>query len=212
MKSGQNIWSVSSTTEFWKKIAPGERVLHIYDDEAPFIDSLASFVGTGINAGESAILILTPAHRLNLELKLRDHAVHLDTLSEDNRYIAREAAFALDRIMEGGQLDLSKFSSMMKSLLEEARGRDGRRVRIYDEMVVLLRQSGRYEEVHALEKIWSECSARENFTLLCAYPRSLFENTDPAEMAKIYLSHSKILRDNDKALTQVMFRDNEKTA
>jgi hypothetical protein len=213
-KNEKEIWSLSSSADFWKDIHRGEKVLHIYDDRQRFIDSLASFVGTGVNAGESMVLILTPEHRLLLEAKLRDHAVQLGTLAMNASYIVCDAATELENILENDQPDRKKFEKRLRQLLRQARTHSRRKVRVFDEMIVLLRQAGQYENAHRLEDFWSQVCTNKKFSLLCAYPRNLFENTNPAEMAIVYSHHSRIIRDAEKPLMQVLYRkqDNDRKA
>ena len=45
--------AAASPKVFWGELAPCEHVLQIYDEDAPFMDSLQGFVGEGLARGES---------------------------------------------------------------------------------------------------------------------------------------------------------------
>jgi MEDS: MEthanogen/methylotroph, DcmR Sensory domain len=55
---------------FWGEISPCEHIAQIYDTDAVFLDTLAGFIGGGLIAGESTIVIATAPHLKALEQRL----------------------------------------------------------------------------------------------------------------------------------------------
>ena len=204
-------WSVSRSETFWKDIAPGEHVLQIYENKDAFIDTLASFVGTGINAGESVIVIACPEHRKELEYKLRQHVLQVETLKEDHRLTILDAGETLEQLSGEGMPDEELFQKVIGGQVNRARGKEGRTVRAFGEMVCLLSEKGHYEATKKLEGLWSRFCREEKISLYCAYPRSVFhENSE--HMKDICTCHTKIIKVTKKPLMEVMYQDVEKTA
>jgi hypothetical protein len=54
----------------------------------------------------------------------------------------------------------------------------GRPIRVYGEIVVRLWRAGLRDAALQLEELWNLLAERYRFSLLCAYPMSLFETTD----------------------------------
>lgn len=208
-KSGK--WSTSKAEIFWKDIAPGEHVLQIYDDPEIFIKTLAAFVGTGINAGETVIIIAEPAHRKLLEEKLTQHVLQLDTLISDERYIALDARETLDSFMVGEIPDQEKFNAVISKEIRRAKGKENRKVRAFGEMVALLWETGNHEGTLLLEDFWNELLEREKISLFCAYPHSII-NGSIQDRLHICNTHSKIIGDTKKPLTEVMYQEIPKSA
>jgi hypothetical protein len=205
-------WSVTRSETFWRDIAPGEHVLQIYDNKDAFIDTLASFVGTGINAGESVIVIACAEHKKQLEYKLRQHVLQLDTLKEDHRLTILDADETLEKLCRDGMPDEELFQKVISGQVNRARGKEGRTVRAFGEMVCLLSEKGNYAGTRKLEELWSRFCREEKISLYCAYPRSVFEEKGEEHLRDICSCHTKIIKVTKKPLMEVMYQDVEKTA
>lgn len=213
MKNVKNgSWSISKTETFWKEIAPGEHVLQIYEDTEVFINTLAAFVGTGINAGESVVIIADPQHSRLLEEKLKEHVVHLETLVSGNRFIVQNAEDTLKEFMVDGFPDQEKFIESISATISRARGTENRKVRAFGEMVALLWDRGDREATLRLEQFWDRLCKKEKISLFCAYPRDIFNGPLHKHIGHICNSHSKIIRDTEKPLTEVMYQEVVKKA
>jgi hypothetical protein len=206
MNGNQN-WSLSRSEEFWRDIAPGEHVLQVYENKASFIDTLAAFVGAGINAGDSAIIIAFPEHIHLLEEKLIEHVLQLETLKKDDRLIFLDAEETLQSLMTGDLPQPEKFESVISALVKKAAGREGRKVRAFGEMVAILSQAGNFEGTRRLEELWNSFCNREGISLLCAYPKNLIEEGTEDQYRQICNCHSKIVKDTAKPLIEILYRD-----
>ena len=202
-------WTRSTAKTFWKDIAvPGEHVLQLYDNPEIFIDMLAGFVGSGINAGDTIIIIATDEHVKELEQKLKNHVMHLESLVSGNRLIVLNAEQCLKEFMVNGMPDENKFNSFVTEALKRARGNNpDQRIRAFGEMVAILWENGQKEATIRLEELWNKFLAKENICLFCAYPRKSFERSEADSIPHICHTHTKIIRDSDKPLTEVYYQE-----
>src|ERR1700692_2586984 len=124
-------------SDFWGEIAPSEHIAQFYENDAVLIDTLTGFVGGGLNAGESAIIIATPQHLKLLERRLVDFDVDVVSAILEDRYIALDAETALASFMVKGWPDEDRFARLVSQLLERATVMN-RRVRAFGEMGALV--------------------------------------------------------------------------
>ena len=66
------------TGAFWGQMSETEHAVQVYRDDNTFLDSLESFVASGLRSGESVILIATATHLHEVEKRLRVGWVDLD--------------------------------------------------------------------------------------------------------------------------------------
>jgi hypothetical protein len=84
---------------------PFEHFVQFYEADQPLSDSLASFIGDGLAAGEAGIVVATPEHRADLERRLRATGIDLDAARAAGAYVALDADETLSRIMVDGMPD-----------------------------------------------------------------------------------------------------------
>ncbi len=70
--------------------------------------------------------------------------------------------------------------------------RDGRPIRVFGEMVTRLWQAGHPEAAIELEGLWNELAHRYTFSLLCAYPLSVFAEQDRQRFLDTCAAHSQL--------------------
>src|SRR5829696_6201890 len=92
-------WQRKETSIFWGEIAPCDHVVQIYENDSVFLDTLAGFVGCGINAGDGVIVIATKTHLQALNSILPSFGVHVDTLVSDDQYLPLDAEETLSQFM-----------------------------------------------------------------------------------------------------------------
>ena len=177
---------------FWGEIAPTEHVCQIYGDDTIFMDALEGFIGAGLRAGDSVIVMATAGHLHALEQRLRGDWLDLDRARWENRYIALLAQETLDKFMVNGWPDEPLFKTTIMDLIIRARG-NGRKVRAFSEMVAVLWAEGNAGATVRLEHLWNKIQADEQFPLFCAYPRAGFTQDAAVSMQTICDTHSKII-------------------
>src|SRR5258706_7204003 len=84
---------------FWVQLAQNEHAVQIYRDDVTFLDSLESFVGSGLRSGESVIVVATASHLHELEKRLRAGWLDLHRFRCEDRYISVLAQDTLARFI-----------------------------------------------------------------------------------------------------------------
>ena len=177
---------------FWAEMSPCEHVVQIYGDDRVFLDGLEGFVGAGLRAGESAIVIATAMHLHGLEERLRATGIDIDRVRAEGRYVVRLAEDVLASFMETDWPHEARFLQAMTELIDRARGGTGRKVRAFGEMVAILWSRGNHAATIHLELLWTKLLARERFPLFCAYPRDTFSRNATESIVEICRIHSRI--------------------
>lgn len=177
---------------FWGEIAPTEHLVHFYDDDDVFLDSLEDFVASGLALDDTVILIATPAHIERLEERLTARGIDVAAARRRDYYIALDAEEVLSSFMENGWPDEERFRQMVSDLLSRARQQD-RRIRVFGEMVAVLWAQGHRGATVRLEHLWHMYCESEDFSLYCAYPQ-LGLTQDAAEAVEaICAAHSRVI-------------------
>lgn len=177
---------------FWGEMSPCDHVVQIYGDDRVFLDGLEGYIGNGIRAGESAIVIATAMHLHGLEKRMRQNGIDVDAAKASARYIPRLAEDALADFMVDDWPDEGRFVEAMGELIRRARGQDGRKVRAFGEMVAILWARGLHAATIHLELLWNKVLASERFPLFCAYPRDTFSKNATESIVEICRIHSRV--------------------
>lgn len=174
-----------------------QHVVEFYDSEEFLVTTVAGFVCPALNDGDAAIVVATAAHRRAFEATLLAAGVDMAAAVASDRYLAFDAAERLEAFMVGDTPDADRFADMVGGVIERAAA-GGRRVRIYGEMVALLWDAGDIVSAIALEDLWNDLAAEREFTLLCAYPMSSFDDAGSAAAFKrICDQHSTVIPSED---------------
>lgn len=184
--------SKNSTDVFWGEIAPCEHLLQFYENDGVLLDTLAGFVGGGLRAGESAIVIATPQHLDDLEARLETAGLDLPAALSEDWYIPLDAEQTLSKFIRNGLPDDELFEEVVTEVLERAR-RGGRRVRAFGEMVALLWARGDVAATVRLEHLWNKQCHAEGFSLFCAYPKVGVTQSASESMSEICAAHSRFI-------------------
>jgi hypothetical protein len=182
----------SSANVFWGEIAPCEHIAQFYEHDGVLLDTLMGFVGGGLKAGDSAIIIATAEHLGALEKRMIATGVDLTTARMKDQYITLEAGQALARFMVTGWPDDQLFTDLVTELITRARG-NGRRVRAFGEMVALLWARGDTAATIRLEYLWHQLCKSQAFSLFCAYPKTGFTEDPSKSIDQICAAHSRII-------------------
>ena len=171
-----------------------DHMCQIYGSNATFMDALEGYVGSGLRAGESVVVIARARHLHELEQRLRAAWIDLDRARWEDRFIALLAEETLDKFMVKGWPDEARFRETVTGLIARARGKDNRPVRAFGEMVSVLWNQGRAGATVHLENLWSQIQEEFRFPIFCAYPRDGFEpKTTEASVRTICELHSRVI-------------------
>jgi hypothetical protein len=178
---------------FWDALDPTDHSVQIYGDEPAFMDALAGYVRSGLRNDESVIVIATAVHIHDLEKRLRQSWIDIDRARWEERFVALLASETLSRFMVNGIPDEARFVEVAQGVLQRARGKGGRKVRAFGEMVALLWADGQCTAAIALERLWNQLQAAERFPLFCAYPHSGFKEDDADSLLSVCATHSRVI-------------------
>jgi len=110
-----------------------------------------------------------------------------------DQYISIDAADALSQIMVDGELSPGRFAELVGNMIARAR-QDGRRVRIFGELVALLWADGNRAAALHLEDLWNDLGKMHSFSLFCAYPMYNFGGeVYEAEFTEICQQHARVI-------------------
>lgn len=167
--------------------------VHFYERDSFLIDSFGFLSAEGLSAGESVVLIMTPAHLAGLERYLSSR-VNLSAMRGRGELVTMDAAEALSGFMVKGWPDASAFRRLIGGVIEEA-GRHSPKhlVRAFGEMVSILVEEGRGAAAVLLEQLWNELSRELAFSLRCAYTLAGFAgDREGALFGQVCAEHSAV--------------------
>lgn len=200
-------WQKNKTHVFWGEIAPSDHLVQIYENDEVILSSLEGFVKSGLDAGESVIVIATPDHLRALNERLLKLGLHLETLKKDSLYIPLDAHETLAKFMRSGWPDNELFFKTVNEVITAGRGQTNRKVRAYGEMVAILWGQGYNGATVHLEHLWNKFCETEVFCLFCAYPKTGFTQDPEQSIKHICSAHTKMVSGSERSKTEVFYRN-----
>jgi hypothetical protein len=168
---------------------PCGHLVQFYSEDARLLDTLETFIATGLDAAEAVIVIATPPHLHALESRLQARGMDLVAARHENRYLPMGAEDAMDRFIVDHWPNAELFAAFLGQFMQRARG-DGRKVRAFGEMVAVLWANGHRDAAIQLERLWADVCAQGELTLLCAYPTRGFGRDDAPALALVREWHT----------------------
>ncbi len=196
----------TSSDIFWGEIAPCEHVVQIYENDAIFLDTLTGFVGGGVNAGDSVIVIATETHLNALYKRLASYGLFVDSLIAEKSYIPVNAEEMLATFMVNNWPDEVLFIKAISSLIGKAGKKNGR-IRAFGEMVAILWAQGHNGATVQLEHLWNRFCEKAEFCLFCAYPKTGFTEDMNTSIMDICGCHSRLLEGSESSIKEVAYRN-----
>src|ERR1700694_2981434 len=95
-------------------------VVQFYIDNEALLDSLSSFVGGALGAGQAAVVLATKAHRDGLEQRLETRGLNTAAAIQQGRYVPLDAAEMLSMVAPNGSPDLTRFAEVIGEILVQA--------------------------------------------------------------------------------------------
>jgi hypothetical protein len=180
------------------RIEPCDHVLHVYENDGVFLDTLEGFVSGGFRGGETVVVIATAPHLYALDYRLKAAGRDVDALRLHGQYITLDARDALDSFLVDGFPDDSLFAEHIIRLIETAQV-GGKRVRAFGEMVALLWAEGSRGATLRLEQMWNTLCRENGLSLFCAYPRDADGEADNFDEIRALHSHVITTREENAA-------------
>ena len=170
--------------------------VQFYEDDAFLVDKVAQFIGSGLESGNSGVVIATEAHREGIARSLRRRGFDASVTSRKGSYIALDAAATLEQFMVDGRPDKGRFFRAIEPLIAQANTAKcvSPRVAVFGEMVALLWTAGNRTAAIELEQFWNELSERASFSLCCGYPMQAFNRAEHRQaFAEICANHVDVI-------------------
>lgn len=171
--------------------------VQFYQEDTVLLDGLCQFIGDSLEAGGSALVVATAAHRDALTQRLEARGLDTVAAVARGRYILMDAAETLSKFMQEGWPDPARFAEAVGSVVVRAKhaaGGSNGRLAIFGEMVAILWAQGKFETSIQLEQLWNQLRQTHSFALRCAYPMAGFSREDHGEsFLKICEEHSHVI-------------------
>ncbi len=172
-------------------------LVQLYSDDGLLLDVLCRFLGGAIAAGDGGIVIATKAHLEGLDVRLKARGFDTATAISQGRYVPVDAEEILPQITANGQINELRVNQIVGGLVTRVRTVDdckGSPIAVFGELVALLWANGQAQEALRLEQLWTALGRKHNFSLLCAYPITGFENDPHIEpFLKMCAQHSGVV-------------------
>ncbi len=145
--------------------------VYFYDSDAGLADRVGDFLGAGLLAGESAIVIATEPHLGLFVRRMEERHHEVGAARAAGRFVARNAGETLGKLTSGAKPDGVLLKRMVGDLIDSIpnRGAGDKRPRVYGEMVDLLWRDGNSRAALGLEELWNDVGKTHSFDLLCGY-------------------------------------------
>jgi hypothetical protein len=157
--------------------------VQFYNDDMFLIDTVSAFITAGLKENGAIIVIATKKHREELYNTLQEAS------NSSIKYI--DAVELLSAFMVDGWPNETRFTSTVGPLVQRAALKGP--VRIFGEMVAVLWAEGNTRAAIHLEELWNELAYQHAFSLLCAYPISVFpDQKDNLSFLQICQTHTHV--------------------
>lgn len=174
---------VPSLTSLFRLAERGGHAMHLYDGVAPFVDGAAHFLDLALRRGDATCVIANQEVREALRERLRARGWDVGGASGHKRYLAVDAADALNNLMRGDMPDpnvLEKSIAEMDEYRLAAGEGPTPRLTVLGNMVVPLSLSGNTRGAIAVERLWGSLTHGRPFLTLCSYPTACFHEAPEA--------------------------------
>ena len=154
------------------EVRMGSHAVCFYDSDAGLSDRVGDFLGAGLRAGESAVVIATEPHLGLFAQRMKERHHDVGAARAAGRFVALNASELLGKVTAGST---SPDGALLKRMADDLfdslphRGAGDKRPRIYGEMVNLLWRDGNSRAALRLEELWNDLGKARPFDLLCGY-------------------------------------------
>jgi DNA-binding NarL/FixJ family response regulator len=152
----------------------GGHAMHLHDGAEPLADSLAAFFDLALRQGDATCVIAPVEIREALAVRLHARGWDVDAPSGHKRYLATDAAEALNRFMRNGHPDQDRLAEIAAELDQYRRDAAAARLTIFGNMAALLSTDGNHRAAIALENTWDRLTQELPFLTVCGYSTSCF--------------------------------------
>ena len=159
-------------------VDPAQHAVRFYGRAAELPDRVSRYLGAALTAGETAIIVATPAHRRAVEARMAADC-DVEAARVRGSYIPLNAAELMSLVLIEGRPDPASLDLVIGSLIRRTLAA-GPAVSVYGEMAPLLWEGGHIGAALALETLWNRLSRELGLSSLCAYPAPLVSGPESA--------------------------------
>ncbi len=142
-----------------------EHLVAFADDDRTLIRSIVDFLGEGLDADATAMVIATRSHLISIDEALDRVGYPSEALHRDRRLVAIDVAELLDDALGDG-----REARVPDRVLRAVQGMSSRRpVRVFGELVGALWEAGRVRDALDMEASWSRLVADRTISKFCTY-------------------------------------------
>lgn len=149
---------------------------------------LLTYVLTGLERGDTCLIIATPEVLIRLQKGLRNNHIDVAAALRTGQYIIRDAEEVLTSITRDHHVDPALFSAEIGKLFIACHQRQ-QPIRVFGEMVALLARQERVESIAHLERYWHDFTHTNPCSLYCAYPNESLERIPDSHLVDDIKGH-----------------------
>jgi anti-sigma regulatory factor (Ser/Thr protein kinase) len=178
------------------RVEPGDHLVHFYGGDDDLVGAVTAYLGDGLCADETVIVVATDTHTAAFEAALGARGIDVAEARARGAFVSFDASLTLSKLFAGGEMDADAFDTVVGGIVHDA-SRSGRPVRAYGEMVARLWDDGNVAAAIELESLWNDLGRRASFSLFCAYPAQSVAGEDQADaLHQVCHLHSAIVGPN----------------
>jgi hypothetical protein len=170
---------------------PAVHSVQFYDRHEALIERLRSIVVSGLDLGNSVLIVATAEHRRQLSHALERFKFEMRHAEKEGRFSIVDAEELLATFMVNDRPESDQFLYSVGNLLSEFDADRG--LTVFGEMAAVLWDAGNKLGALELEALWNDLLNRRVFHLHCAYPRWQISNGDETGFAAICDHHSHVI-------------------
>jgi DcmR-like sensory protein len=175
--------------------------VQVYGDVDDLVESVALYLGSGLAAGEPALLVASAEHRPLYLRRLDERGCDTRALIAAGLLRVEDAGEMLSAIMAEGRPSATAFEDVVGGCIDELAERfPGPAPRVFGEMVDILCARGEAAAAHSLEDLWNSLAHSRAFSLLCGYELDVFDPaTQAGTLSAVCTTHSRVRAAADPA-------------
>jgi hypothetical protein len=151
--------------------------MQVHGDDESFLDGVATLFDLALRLGDATCVIAPEELRQALADRLRARGWDVGGSPGHKRYLAVDAADALNRLMRNGLPDEARLAEIVAEMEEHRRAVAEwatSRLMVFGTMATLLNAEDNATAAAALENCWDRLTRELPFITICAYSTSWF--------------------------------------
>ena len=170
---------VPSLSSLLRLVTGAAHAMQLHDDVESFVDDMAAFFDLALRRGDATCVIATREIREGIGARLHARGWDVGGSSGHKRYLAVDAAEALNRFMRNGLPDPDRLAEIAVELDQYRRAvcdGPGSRLTVFGNMVMALHAGGKTRAMIALESEWNRLTHGLPILTLCGYGSTCFHD------------------------------------